>query len=69
VTETLFESAPVTLGAEVRAVGYPGEEIVVRVAEESGEEIEREVGIPDDSGRLTVRFELRPREAVPTSTP
>ena len=60
-SQTNFESAPVVLRAEVRAVGVRGEPIVAQVVDESGREVERQESTPDRGGKpLGFRFQFRP---------
>ena len=68
VTQTSFEDAPVTVQAEVSAVGAPGEEVLAKlVAIEPGRPsanpkpvAEQTLTVPAGSGKLVFRFQLRP---------
>ena len=60
-TQTNFESAPVTVTAELLAHGYSGQRVIVQLLDESGEEVDRkEVGQVEDGKRFAVRFKTRP---------
>ena len=60
-TQTNFESAPVTITAELMASGYKGEEIVVALLDEAGEEVsKKEVVDVEDGKPFVVRFQTRP---------
>ena len=60
-TQTNFESAPVTMTAELLAHGYSGQRVIVQLLDESGEEVDRkEVGQVEDGKRFAVRFKTRP---------
>lgn len=58
---TNFESAPVTVQAEISHHGFAGEDIAARLLDGSGAMVEEVVQRADDSGRLVARFELQPR--------
>ncbi|HVX12564.1 MAG TPA: hypothetical protein VHC22_15390 [Pirellulales bacterium] len=61
VSQTNFESAPVTIVAEVEGHGTGGKGLVLRVLDENGKVVERrEVSNYVDGKRLVERFELRP---------
>jgi len=61
VSQTNFESAPVTIAAEVDCQGLGGQAIVVRVVDEARKECERRtVNAPTDRRPLVERFQLRP---------
>ena len=61
VSQTNFESAPVTIAAEVDCQGLGGRAIVVRVIDEARKECERRtVKAPTDRRPLVERFQLRP---------
>ncbi len=63
VSQTNFETAPVTFRAEVAANGYEDETIVVRLLDDAGKEIERQtLAVGDESQPLAVRFQLRPEQ-------
>ena len=60
-TQTNFESAPVTVTAELLAHGYQGRSVVVQLLDESGAEVDRkEVGEVEDGKPFAVRFKTRP---------
>lgn len=59
VSQTNFETAPVTITAEVDCQGVSGKKIIVRVFDESGKVIERRER-PADGGAIAERFQLRP---------
>ena len=61
VSQTNFESAPVTVQAEISHHGYAGDEIVTQVLDESGAVVQEVVERAGDSGRFTTRLELRPK--------
>lgn len=63
VSQTNFESAPVTVQAEILHQGYAGDEVVAQILDDGGTKIEEVTERADDSGRLTARFELRPEGA------
>jgi uncharacterized membrane protein len=60
-TLTNFESAPVTIQADVSHHGLAGEDITVRLIDAGGALVEEVVRRADDSGRIPVRFEVQPR--------
>ncbi|MFT5300914.1 MAG: putative membrane protein [Mariniblastus sp.] len=60
-TQTNFESAPVTVTAELMAHGYQGKRVSVQLLNQQGEEIERkEVKQIEDGRPFAVRFQTRP---------
>lgn len=60
-TQTNFESAPVTITAELLASGYEGEKIMVSLLDEAGEEVsKKEVVDVEDGKPFVVRFQTRP---------
>ena len=61
VSQSSFETAPVSISAEVSHRGYEDEEIVAEVYDESGERLQRVVERADATGRLTARFQLQPK--------
>lgn len=62
-TQTNFESAPVTITAELMAHGYQGNRVVVQLLDEEGHEIERkEVKEVQDGRPFAVRFHTRPEK-------
>jgi uncharacterized membrane protein len=63
VSQTNFESAPVTLRADVLASGMAGRNVVATLMDEKGNDVESEtVTIPRDAHPASVRFQLRPEE-------
>jgi len=68
VTQTSFEDAPVTILAEVSALGFSGEEIVGSLYPvEAGKEaprdkpvMEQTLKVPDNDGKIVFRFQIRP---------
>lgn len=62
-SQTNFESAPVTLTAELIADGFAGKRVAVQLLDESGKEIERkEIKQVQDGRRFAVRFKTRPEK-------
>ena len=60
-TQTNFESAPVTITAELMASGYAGKKIVVALLDEAGDEVsKKEVVDVEDGKPFVVRFQTRP---------
>ena len=70
VTQTAFEDAPVTVQADVSALGYRGEEIVGKLIEvdpttpdsEPRVIAEQTVVAPRDDGKMVFRFQFRPEK-------
>jgi uncharacterized membrane protein len=63
-SETNFESAPVTIRADVRAVGLGDHPLEVALLDEHGKTVETQVARPDvECGVASVRFQLRPEQA------
>jgi uncharacterized membrane protein len=63
-TETNFESAPVTIRADVRAIGLEGEPLEVALYDEDGRPLETQIATPEpDEDFATVRFQMRPDES------
>ncbi|WP_435011488.1 glutamine amidotransferase [Tundrisphaera lichenicola] len=61
VSQTNFESAPVVIKADVKAVGFAGRSIVAIVVDESGNEVARQEAKATDEDRpLGFRFQFRP---------
>ncbi len=66
VTQTSFEDAPVTVQAELSAIGCAGEEIVAKlfaVGDDKKPVAEQTLTVPKDSGKLVARFQFRPEKA------
>ena len=60
-SQTNFESAPVTITAELTAHGYSGKRIAIQLLDEEGKEIERkEVNKIQDGRPFAVRFKTTP---------
>jgi hypothetical protein len=51
VTQTNFEAAPVTIAASLEGQGISGKEVVVRVLDDVGKEVEPDLGGNDSVGR------------------
>jgi uncharacterized membrane protein len=61
VTQTNFESAPVTVRADVVGSGLAGETITARLVDDAGKEIETQtVDVPAEDEPLALRFQVRP---------
>jgi uncharacterized membrane protein len=61
ISQTNFESAPVTLRADLSAVGFKGESIVAVVADQAGKQVERQVAESTGDGKpMSFRFQFRP---------
>jgi uncharacterized membrane protein len=57
-----FESAPVTVQAQIRTHGLDGEDVVVQLLDESGEVLERQVAATSNSSQmLNIRFQVQPQ--------
>ena len=54
-SETNFESAPVTIRADVRSIGFDGEPVVVALYDEHGEAVETQTARPEADGDAGVR--------------
>ena len=71
VTQTSFEDAPVTILADVAAIGCAGEDVVARVFEidpahpeaASKPVAEQTLKAPHEDGKLVFRFQLRPEKS------
>jgi hypothetical protein len=64
VTQTAFEDAPVTINADVDAVGQGGRTITAELVDESGAVVQTErLSVSRDDETLTARFRLRPARA------
>jgi uncharacterized membrane protein len=60
VAQSAFEDAPVTLAADIVAMGVAGQRLAVWLVDPTGKEIDRqEVEAPRD-GMVSVRFQLKP---------
>lgn len=64
VTQTSFEDAPVTVQAEVAAVGCAGEEIVGQLFAIDGKKpvAEEKIKVPREGEKIVFRFQLRPEK-------
>jgi uncharacterized membrane protein len=58
---TNFESAPVTVQAEIAHNGLAGEDISARLIDASGAVVEEVIQRADGTGRIVARFEVRPQ--------
>jgi len=63
VSQTQFESAPVTIQVQLSQRGYTGQKIITQILDTSGKEVEKDVQIGDDSGRVTARIQMKPEQA------
>jgi len=62
-SQTAFEDAPVSIQANVKAVGYSGDSIVAQVIDSSGKKAgEQTLRARKDNELLAFRFELRPEK-------
>ncbi|MBA4020226.1 MAG: hypothetical protein C0483_23950 [Pirellula sp.] len=60
-TQTGFEDAPVTLTAEARSTGFPGEPVVCQLVDQSGKIVLTQEQTPGrDDGTASFRFQFRP---------
>ena len=62
VSETIFEDAPVTVQAEVAAVGDFDSDVTCQLLDEEGRLVEEQTQSPDPDGPLTFRFRARPKK-------
>jgi hypothetical protein len=70
VTQTSFEDAPVTVQADVTAIGAPGEEVVARLFaidpakpnDKTKPVAEQTMTVPRESEKVVFRFQLRPEK-------
>ena len=63
VSQTNFDAAPVTITAEIEGQGVAGREVVVRVLDESGKEVERRTVASFPADRpLAQRFLIKPEK-------
>lgn len=61
VSQTNFESAPVTVRADIKGLGFAGKSVMARLVDEAGKDVESQtVELPDGDEPTTVRFQLRP---------
>jgi uncharacterized membrane protein len=61
VSQTDFEDAPVSIQAEVKAVGYAGEDIVAQVLDVAGKKVaEQSTESRKSQDSLSFRFQIRP---------
>lgn len=60
VTQTNFETTPVTILAEVAGDGVAGESVVIQLLDAAGKEVQRHTGKMPDKGTLSDRFQFRP---------
>jgi uncharacterized membrane protein len=64
VTQTNFETTPVTILAEISGTGMNGQSIVTQLIDRDGREVQRHVGqlSKDKNGSLVHRFQFRPEQ-------
>jgi uncharacterized membrane protein len=63
-SETNFESAPVTIRADVRSTGYDAAPVAMALYDEEGKHLETQTARPEaDSDQATVRFQFRPEKS------
>lgn len=61
VSQTAFEDAPVSIQAEVKAVGYNGEDVVAQILDAAGKKVaEQSVEVRKTQDSLAFRFQIRP---------
>jgi len=64
VTQTNFEAAPVTIAAEMEAVGLGSETLVVQLLDEQGKQLQRaELASGEPGKTLAHRFQLQPDQS------
>jgi uncharacterized membrane protein len=64
VTQTAFEDAPVTIAADLDAVGQQGRTIEAELVDQAGKTVSRQsLPVTRDDETLSARFRLRPAEA------
>ena len=64
VTQSAFEDAPVTVQADVSAVGFAGKSVAVVLLDSAGNTVESQSHkIESDAKSLAVRFQFKPRSA------
>lgn len=62
-TQTNFETAPVSIEAEILAHGLEGQRVVVELLDENGEQLDkREIAGVEDGRRFKARFQSKPRK-------
>ncbi len=63
VSQTSFEDAPVTVQADVSAIGYAGEPIVAQLRDRQGNQVsEQTQRAPQNGEKLAFRFQFRPEQ-------
>ena len=62
ISETIFEDAPVTVHAEVTAVGLPETPVTCQLLDEQGDLVQELTQTPDSEGTLSFRFQARPKQ-------
>lgn len=62
VTQTNFETTPVTVVAEISADGMSGESVVLQLLDSAGLEVQRHVGTLPDDRPFVHRFQFRPEQ-------
>ncbi len=62
VSQTNFDAAPVTINAEIAARAVGNRNVVVRVLDEDGKEVERRVVKPSSDQPLAERFLIKPEK-------
>lgn len=62
VTQTNFETAPVTVVAEIACEGLGGRSAVIQLLDASGKEVQRHTAQLPGSGSLVRRFQYRPEQ-------
>lgn len=64
VRQTNFETAPVTIDAEIRSTGADDRQVAVALLDENSREIERQhVAIPAEGESAVAKFQIRPPQA------
>ncbi|QDU29176.1 hypothetical protein ETAA8_42830 [Anatilimnocola aggregata] len=63
VSQTNFEAAPVTIAAEIATQSLAGKQLIARVLDESGKEVERQtLTVKKDAESLSHRFLIKPEK-------
>src|SRR5262249_11835103 len=63
ITQTNFEDAPVTLLAQIQTSGYRGQNIIARLTDNEGHQVEQQkLRVDQDGEPLTARFRFRPEK-------